>query len=181
MNWLDWVIVGILALATLKGFSKGFVVEVVSLLAVVLGVWVALRFGPQVMEAIGLQAGGALLAFLVTFVLVLVGAGLLAKLITTALDLTMLSLPNKLAGALFAALRSIFTLSIVFNLLSGYTAGAQPTPEAREGSRFHGPVEALAPLVLEPLGGTEWVQDAAERVRREAEELMKRGAQLPVP
>ncbi len=49
MNWLDWVIVGILALATLKGFSKGFVVEVVSLLAVVLGVWVALRFGPQVM------------------------------------------------------------------------------------------------------------------------------------
>ncbi|MDX9751549.1 MAG: CvpA family protein [Flavobacteriales bacterium] len=176
MNWLDWTILGLLAWSALKGFSRGLVVEVVSLLAVVLGVWAGLRFGPQVMGALGIEAGNALLAFIITLLLVLVGAHLLAKLITGALGLTMLSLPNKLAGALFAALRTAFAISILLGLVSGYTAGAQPAPHVREGSMLHGPVAAFAPAVLEPLGGMAWVREAAARVRSEAEGLLDNGA-----
>lgn len=176
MNWLDWTIAGLLALAAFRGFTKGLVIELVSLLALLLGAWAGVRFGPRVMVALGLEADSALLAFIVTFVLVLVAAHLLARLLTGVIDLAMLSTPNKLAGALFAALRSAFAISIMLNLLNGYTAGDKPSVEAREGSVLYPPVRAFAPLVFGPLGGTKWLEDVAERVRQEADGLLDEGS-----
>lgn len=173
MNWLDWTIVAVVALAALKGFGRGLVVEITALLAVVVGVWVGLRSGPQVVEAIGISISNALLAFMVTLVVVLVGAYLIARLVTGALDLTLLSIPNKLGGALFAALRTVFAISIMVGLLEAYTAGAQPSPTVRADSALYGPVRALAPTVLSPFGGVEWVKDAATRVREEAQGLIR--------
>lgn len=173
MNWLDWLLLALVAMAAFKGFSRGFIVEVASLLALVLGIWVAARFSLQVGEAVGLDADKDALAFLLTFLMVLVGVHLLARFLTTLIDLAQLGLPNKLAGTLFGAFRAVFTLSIALNLLLGWSQDAFPPREARIASTLHDPVRSVAPLVVPALGETKWVKEALERVQEEASNLLE--------
>ena len=44
MNWIDLIIVIILALALFRGFTQGFVKEVASLAALIIGIWGAIKF-----------------------------------------------------------------------------------------------------------------------------------------
>ncbi len=176
MNWLDWTIIALAAYAAIKGFSRGFIVELASLVAMVAGVWVAARFADQVTEAIGLGSSNAAIAFLVTFLLVVVAVHFLARFLTTLIDIAQLGLPNKLAGVLFGMVRALFMLSIALNLLMGYSDGEMPAQEAREGSTLYTPVAAFAPLLIPALGETKWVKNAADRVREEAENLFNKEA-----
>ena len=54
MNWLDLLILALLALAAFKGFQRGFIVELLSLVALVAGIWVASRFSEKVTTALGI-------------------------------------------------------------------------------------------------------------------------------
>lgn len=171
MNWLDWTLLALLVFAAAKGFMRGFIVEIASLLALVVGVWVAARYGKDLAEAVGLGADRETLAFLLTFVAVLVAVHLLARFLTTLIDLAQLGLPNKFAGLLFGALRAAFTLSIALNLLAGWSDDGLPPPDARNGSTLYGPLRAAAPTVIPALGETKWVKQALERATEEAREL----------
>ena len=173
MNWLDWVILALLALAAFRGFGKGFVVECAALVALVVGVWVGLRYGPQLVESLGFEVDHALLVFIISLVMVVIGIHLLARLLTRVLDLTLLSFPNKLAGALFASLRSLITISLMMYLLDVYSGGRQPSEIVRGKSTLYHPVQAFVPTILGPFGGMTWVQDAARRVRLEVEAMIE--------
>lgn len=167
MNWLDWLIIALLCLGAFKGFSRGFIVEVAALVALVLGIWAGIHFSDRVVEMIGLAPKNAAVAFVITFVVILVAVHLLAKLLTTMIDIAQLGLPNKLAGVLFGALRKLFTLSVVLNLLAGYSAEAQPSIAVREGSTLYAPSRAFAPLIVPVMGETKWVQRAMDVVKDE--------------
>lgn len=167
MNWLDWAIIALLSLAAFKGFSRGFIVEVAALLALVLGIWAGIHFSDRVVEMIGLGPKNAAIAFVITFVVVLLAVHLLAKLLTTVVDIAQLGLPNKLAGVAFGSLRKLFTISVALNLLAGYSAEAQPSEAVREGSTLYSSARAFAPLFLPVLGETKWVQRAVDAVKEE--------------
>jgi len=173
MNWLDWLLIALLLFAAFQGFTRGFIVEVSSLLALVVGIWVAARFSLRFADAVGLGSDKETIAFLLTFVAVLVAVHLLARFLTTLIDLAQLGLPNKLAGTLFGALRSAFTLSILLNLLVGWTDDAFPPKSVREESTLHAPIRAFAPLVIPALGETKWVKETMDRVKEEVEDLFK--------
>lgn len=168
MNGLDLGILILLALAGWRGFRHGFIVELASLLALVAGLWAAARHSAEVAAATGIGADEPALGFLIVFVAVLVGVHLLARLITSAIDLVELGLPNRLSGALFAMVRSAFTLSVLLNLLLGYSEGTMPPAALREGSALHSPLRAFAPVLVPAVGETKWVQWAVERIREEA-------------
>ncbi len=165
MNWLDLLLLALLALAAFKGFQRGFIVELLSLVALVAGIWVASRFSEQATTALGIAIEHAALAFVLTFLVVLLAVHVLARLLTTLIDLAQLGLPNKLAGVVFGVVRSAFTLSVMLNLLVGYTEGAMPPPEAREASALYAPLRGFAPLLVPALGETKWVQWAVEEVK----------------
>ena len=173
MNWLDWTLLTLVAFAAIKGFSRGFIVEVCSLLALVLGIWAGIHFSDRVAEAIGSGTKSGAIAFLVTFLIVLIGVHLLARFLTTLIDIAQLSLPNKVAGVLFGALRQAFTLSIALNLLAGYSSDALPPKNARTSSTLYDPVKAFAPLVIPALRQTKWLKNAVEEVKDEVDVLME--------
>jgi len=100
------------------------------------------------------------------------GVHLLARFITTLVDIAQLSLPNKLAGLFFGALRQVFTLSVVFNLFAGCSRGGIPPREVCEASTLHAPVQAFAPLLVPALNGTKWVNRAVDEVRRGMQDLV---------
>lgn len=168
MNWLDLILLIILALAAWKGFQRGFLIELASLAGLVLGIWAGLRFSDRVTEALDLEVKHAAVAFLITFVLVLLLVVLLGHLLTKVIDIAQLSVPNKLAGIAFGALRSGFTLSIALNLVLGYSEGAFPPVAVREGSAFYTPLQAFAPLAVPQLQETKWLR----QLKQAAEELM---------
>ncbi|MBE0674501.1 MAG: CvpA family protein, partial [Bacteroidales bacterium] len=44
MNLIDFFIIAILVFALVRGFIKGLIIEVASVLALILGIWGAIRF-----------------------------------------------------------------------------------------------------------------------------------------
>lgn len=172
MNWLDWMFLVLFALAAFKGFQRGFIIELSSLLALLLGIWAGVRLSERVGQAIGLEEDSTALAFLVTFVAVLILVHLLARALTKLIDIAQLGIPNKVAGIGFGMLRSAFTLSVLLNLMAGWSDGSLPPEKARDGSRLHDPVMGFAPFVIPALGETKWVMESLRRLRDEAEDLM---------
>jgi membrane protein required for colicin V production len=167
MNWLDWIVLAAVAYAAVKGFSRGLVVELASLVALVAGIWAAAHFSDRFASAVGIDPENTALAFLLTFVAVLIGVHVLARFLTTLIDIAQLGFPNKLAGIVFGMLRSAFGLSIALNLVVGYSEGAMPPEQVREGSQLYAPVRAFAPIVVPMLGETKWVMDAVDLVKDE--------------
>ncbi len=177
MNWLDWLLILILAFAAFQGLRRGFIVEVCSLLAMVVGIWLAARYSERLGEAVGLGPDQTTIAFVLTFLVVLIGVHLLARALTKLIDLAQLGIPNKLAGVAFGMLRSAFSLSIMLNLLIGWSDGNMPPQEIREGSSIHDPLRAFAPLIVPALGETKWVKEAMERLQQEASDLLNKQVQ----
>lgn len=166
MNWLDWTLISILGFAAVRGFFRGFVVEIASLMAVILGIWVATRYNARVAAWVGMDAQHEVISFIVTFIGVLVLVHLLAKVVTKAMDMAMLGLPNKVAGTLFGAIRSAFVLSVVLNILMARAEVTGIVPqETLEGSALYRPLRAFAPFIVPALGDTRWVQDAIDTLK----------------
>lgn len=172
MNWLDWCIIALATFAGVKGFMRGFIVELASLVALIAAIWAGIHLSERVAEATGLGTENAAIAFLVTFLIVLLAVHLLARFLTTVVDIAQLSLPNKLAGVFFGILRALFAISVSLNLIVGYSEGELPPLEVREASSLYTPVRAFAPLVVPALEGTKWVKRAVEEIKDGIEEAI---------
>ncbi|MGE5419896.1 MAG: CvpA family protein, partial [Chloroflexota bacterium] len=95
MNWIDATIVLILILSVIMGFINGFVKEVASLAALILGIWGAIRFSTftagklyDYFDMTGQYVG--IIAFVITFgviVIVIHFIGIVADKIVSAASL----------------------------------------------------------------------------------------------
>lgn len=166
MNGLDWALIVALSFSAVRGFFRGFVVELASLLAVVIGIWIAVHYNARVAAWVGLEPDKEVIPFIITFIAVLVVVHIMAKLITKGLDMAMLGLPNKIAGTLFGALRSAFMLSVVLNILAAMASGGGIIPKGMvDGSALYRPLRAFAPAIVPALGETVWVEDAVDALK----------------
>lgn len=167
MNGLDWVLLVLLAAAAVRGFFRGFVVEIASLVAIIVGIWAASRYNARVAAWIGMDTQHEVISFLAIFIGVLILVQLLAKVITKAMELAMLGLPNKVAGTFFGAVRAAFVLSVALNILMARAEVSGLVPqEALEGSTLYRPLRAFAPIIVPALGNSRWVQDAIDAVKK---------------
>lgn len=167
MNWLDWTLAALLGFAAVRGFFRGFVVEVASLVAVILGIWVAVHYNARVAAWVGMDPDQEVVSFIITFIAVLVLVHLLAKAVTKAMDMAMLGLPNKVAGTLFGALRAAFILSVALNILMARAEVSGLVPQQTlEGSKLYRPLRAFAPFIVPALGDSRWVQEAIDVVKQ---------------
>jgi membrane protein required for colicin V production len=157
MNYLD-IILAIPLLWTLyKGFSKGFIIEVASLLAIILGVYGGIHFSYFVTDALHLTSSySPLISFAITFILIVVVVYLLAKLLEKSVNLLALGFLNKLAGAFFALLKMAFILSVLLMFFNKLDAKVHIIPaDAKQHSLLYYPVSALAPLIIPKLNFSE--------------------------
>jgi membrane protein required for colicin V production len=115
-----------------------------------------------------------MLSILVTFLLVLWGVQLLGRAMTTAVDVALLSLPNKLAGLFFGVVKGAFFLSVLLNLSFGLGPHgfSKPVNHAADHSALAGPLRSFAPLLVPALRETKWMKRAVDRVQEEVEDGM---------
>lgn len=128
MVWVDYVIIGIIALSAIISIIRGFVREVLSLAAWIVAFWVALVFSPELSlhltpyvetPSIRLFAAFAGL-FLVTLIL----GALVNNVISAIVEKTGLSGTDRMLGVIFGALRGLAIVTILVML-----AATTPMPQ----------------------------------------------------
>ncbi len=115
MNWVDIIIVIILAVGLGKGLANGFVRGIFGIAALVLGIVIAAANYEEVVNTLfsRLQIGAdarAILGFLLVFVVVLILVSVVGRIIAKALKLVSLGWMDRLAGSVLGLLMaSLFT------------------------------------------------------------------------
>jgi len=130
MNSIDYIILGILLVSTGISFMRGFVREILSLVAWVLAVWIAVSFTPQVSILIENQVTNEsirlVVAFLGLFISTLFVASLTNTLLSQLVKKTGLSGTDRLVGLIFGLARGGVIVSVIV-LVVGITNIPQET------------------------------------------------------
>lgn len=115
-NWVDWVICGVVFCSVLISFLRGFVRESVSLVTWILAAWVAYfyakAFGDHVLTAIRTTQARVIVAGAILFFGILVLGTCINYLISRAVQLTGLSLVDRLLGVIFGFLRGVLLICL---------------------------------------------------------------------
>ena len=154
MNILDIILGGILAWGAIRGFQKGLILQVASLVALVLGVYCSVEFSHIAADFLDKQFTldsnvTTILSFVVTFSAVIIGVHLLAKLIEGAFKLVALGFINKLMGAAFGVLKMALILSVLLSVLYQLETTVQLIDsKTKARSVLYHPVRKIAPTIV---------------------------------
>jgi membrane protein required for colicin V production len=123
MGWIDILLASALGYAAYKGFRNGFFVELASLFSLLLGVFIALKFSFYTREFLEKLVKWnpvfiQIVAFALTFILVLVAIHFLVKSITKIARFAALGWLNTIGGAVLSVLKMMLTLSVLLNLMA---------------------------------------------------------------
>lgn len=118
MSFIDIVLGVLILFGVYKGFTKGLFVEAASLVGLIAGIYCAIHFsyvaGNYLSERISWEERYInLLAFAITFIVVVVLVGMAGKMLTKVADFAMLGSINKIAGAAFGGLKIAVILGAI--------------------------------------------------------------------
>lgn len=149
MNYIDVVFCVILFVAAVQGFRKGFVVEFASLAALILGIWGAIKFTDWTAGYISRTFNYHpsylnTVAFLLTFVVIVILVHLLGKILDSTVKAVALGFLNRLAGIIFGVLKTAVILSILLMLFDPIDENVHilPTKQKAE-SKIYTPTKQL--------------------------------------
>jgi membrane protein required for colicin V production len=119
MTGIDIVLGGLLLYGIIKGLWKGLFVELASVLSLLVGLFVAIKFsgfvGKLLEGTVDNPKYASITAFAITFIAVVVGLFLLAKTFTKLADFSGLGLVNRLLGGLFGGIKMVLILSVTLH------------------------------------------------------------------
>ena len=117
MNEVDWVILAVLFFSTILGVSRGVVREILAIVGWVLGIFLSLRFAPELAELIPLPSVSILIrtAFAAVGVVVvtLFTIGIAGKIFSKLLAAASISFEDRAIGAVFGLMRGIVIVCAV--------------------------------------------------------------------
>jgi len=154
MSFFDIIVGGLLCYSLYKGIRNGLFVELAGFVSLILGIYVAIKFS-DVLKSI---LSGWLhwnpytiqvIAFILTFIVVVVGIYMLGKFLTNLADFAFLGWINTVGGGFFRVLKTILIISIFFTLFQkinyhNYLA----KKETLDNSIFFNPVQKIAASVF---------------------------------
>jgi membrane protein required for colicin V production len=143
MTAIDIIVLLLIGGCTLFGFLRGFVMETLSLIAWVLGIFAVRLFHSSAAELltpfVGTESGAAILAFILVFGITFGAGKLLARAIGARTRQSVLGPVDRVLGGGFGAVKGLIGATLVFLLFSlvydtFYGSGAQ-RPEWLASSR----------------------------------------------
>ncbi|MDQ7916150.1 CvpA family protein [Mesonia sp. MT50] len=154
MNVIDIVLGIILLLGLIRGFMKGFIIELASLVALILGIYGAIHFSHFAFNFLHHQFDWEeqyiqLTAFAVTFILIVLFILLIGKLLTKLVGVIALGIVNRILGGAFGLLKAVFITSAILMFIASYNDHAQfVKEETLEESILYEPIKVIAPVFL---------------------------------
>ena len=169
MNYLDIILAIPLLWAVYRGFTKGLVIEVASLAALILGLWGAIRFSWFTTDVLTRQLEWTspylpVISFAITFIVIVIGVHLVARLVDKLVRAVALGPFNRILGVVFGVAKMGFILSIILVVVNGIDKNARFIPsEDREQSVLYGPVSLFAPALFPYLN----FEEIRDHIRKE--------------
>ena len=154
MSTLDIILTIFLLYFAIRGFSQGFIISIATLAGLILGFWAASHFSEftanWLQHDMGLKSGNIkLIAYILTFVIVVVLIFLLGRFLTGVVKTVGLGIVNRLAGAILGIAKGILIASFLFLLFSRIDPHESLfTAEHKKGCVLYKPVSAAAPAVI---------------------------------
>jgi membrane protein required for colicin V production len=169
---IDIIIVILLIYALVLGLRKGVVMQVVELLAVLLGVYGAYKFSHMLagwVQGWGINAEYVgTVSFICMFIAVVVAVSLLGKVVHGVVQTVMMGWLNRLLGAAFALLKILLLVVAALRILDGI----QVLPQSQvQESKMYKPLIDLAPYVFKYLDINK-LKDAADSIDKEVEKMV---------
>ena len=130
MNWLDIVLVVILAASVALSFRKGLSREVIGLtsviLAILLGIWFYGSAGSFLLPYLSSRALANFAGFMLVFCGVMLVGHLVSYIVGRFLKVTGLSIFDHLLGAVFGALRGVLISVALIMAIMAFSQGDKP-------------------------------------------------------
>lgn len=125
MNYVDLILLLPIVYGLVRGFIKGLVNEVASLLSIVAGLYLAYHYHDAVEQFLASQFGEndswlGIASYLVIFIAVTILVFLLAKILTRMINFIALGIFNRIAGAVFGAAKVALVFLLLIYLLSPF-------------------------------------------------------------
>ena len=157
MNWLDLLIIIILAIGLIKGLFDGFIKQVVSLISLILAVFFAGRtakplydllvdlksltniVSPQIIAAI---------CYILAFTLIVLVFRWLGNILNKTIKVTPISCLNYMLGGFLGAFTLLLLLSLIFNILTAIDSDSRIIKiQTKKESVLFDKVEKIVPFI----------------------------------
>lgn len=160
MSFLDIILGALLAFAGFKGLKNGLFVELASLVSLLLGIYLAIKFSFFTKEIISGFVNWnpntiQVIAFMITFLIVVVAVTFLGKFLTGIASFAFLGWANSIGGGFFRILKTVLILGIVFSIFEKINYNhILVKKETLDKSIFYNPVQKTAAYLYPSL--QEW-------------------------
>ena len=149
MEKIDWIIIGVITVGTVLGFSKGAIRQVATLVGLVAGLLLARALYLTVGERMAVEFGTSatvsqIIAFFLIWILVPIALLWVAALLTRVLEVVHLGILNRLIGALLGGMKYALIISTVVQLIQFIDPNDQLlSHDTKEKSVMFYPMEEL--------------------------------------
>ena len=124
MNWLDWVLIGLLAISVISGLKEGLVKTVFGIAGMIVGVILASRYytilAPY-LQFVQQENLSKILAFIIITAVVIVIAGILGTIFRKLISMIMLGWLDRLLGAVLSLALCVLSLGVGLALLTKFS------------------------------------------------------------
>jgi len=154
MNQIDVIILIIAVLGSAQGAFKGVILSITSLLGLILGFYISLRFAWYI-ELLLKQSTGSdssmmhLLAFGICYLLVIVILHFIGKAVQNMIEMASLGCLNRISGAIFGAFKGLLLVSaLIYVIEIADHNSLLIKPEKKEASVLYKPIAQLIPSLV---------------------------------
>ena len=179
MNYLDIVLSIPLLWGLYKGITRGIIKELSTLVALVLGIYVAIDYSdlllPFVSDHINIKEDyQSIVCFSITFILVVLIVRLIGFLLDKLVSLVSLTIVSRLMGAVFGLFRMAFVCSALLIVVNTINNQFELIPkEDINKSILYGPVSDLVPILSsESNRGEQILKDAKDAINNAEENII---------
>jgi membrane protein required for colicin V production len=178
MPWLDILLAIPIIWGMYRGFKRGFIIEICTLMALALGIYGASLFGER--------AGGYLheafntneelsfvIAFTLVFLAILIVVFLFGKMLEGAIKMVALSPINKILGLIFGGFKFALIVSGLFFVIHGFWPQKSIIPDSwKKDSYLYKPLVSLVPSIYPKLEHKGWQDEIKEKLETATEKVV---------
>ncbi|MCB2221320.1 MAG: CvpA family protein [Bacteroidetes bacterium] len=155
MNYIDIIFIIPIIWFAYKGFKRGLIIELASLVALILGIYAALYFSGYAADFLvnNFDMGPKyvpVVAFIITFIGVVIVVHFIGRIMEKLINMVALGFLNKLTGGIFGIMKAILFISIVLMIIHHFN-DQFISKDKQEGSLLYEPIAGVAPFLWDQL------------------------------
>ncbi len=162
MNWIDIIVILLLLFAVVSGMMQGLIVQICSILALIVGIWLGFRGGSALGMWFGVEQTYAfIVGFLAIFVTTIIVAAVASRLIKKVFKFVGLGGLDGGLGALLSVCKYLLIMSLLFGAFESINKSFEMVdPQTLNSSKSYKMVKTIGDNLFPALDWTKMQIDS---------------------